>query len=310
MMKPRLKTALCVIGATLLLSLLFVVTLYAVFFCRTYQGLVRTGHPYCLDGVTHDLPCLGSRCRYVPLLRDDTVRTLKRIYRDFESCLERWNVRPWISGGTLIGCMRHGGFVPWDDDMDLHMCSSDRPVLFDPAFQRDLADLGLTLMYSPVYRPEIVKVIRTGKPQPFVDVLFEARVGDRWGTLANVQGTKLIERETWPEDHVFPLQRLPFEDMEVWGPGKPLELIRRQYGSHVFDRYVVQWLHCFALIQPLVRLKSHDQVSNVRSIVSKDNSSGVSGLRRANAEPVETEPRNVENTQPVVRGPAVEPGGL
>lgn len=292
-MRTGFKIALCIIGGTLLFVLLFVITLYTVFFCRTYQGLIKTGRPYCLDGVTHSLPCLESRCCYVPLLRDDTAQTLKMIYRGFESCLERRDVRPWISGGTLIGCVRHGGFVPWDDDIDLHMRRSDRPVLFDSEFQRDLADVGLTLMVSPVYRPEIIKVIRTGESQPFIDVLFEAQVGDHWGTLANVQGTKLIERETWPDNHVFPLQRLSFEDIEVWGPRKPLELIRHQYGNHVFDRYVVQWLHCMALIQPLVRLKSYDEVSNVRSIVSKDNSSDLLGLLgngEDDARPVDREP--------------------
>lgn len=46
------------------------------------------------------------------------------ILREIDRVCRRNGIRYWLDFGSLLGCRRHGGFVPWDDDIDLGMMRS------------------------------------------------------------------------------------------------------------------------------------------------------------------------------------------
>ena len=46
---------------------------------------------------------------------------LTRMLRIFDLIARKYNMPYWIRSGTLIGAIRHQGFIPWDDDIDIEI---------------------------------------------------------------------------------------------------------------------------------------------------------------------------------------------
>lgn len=43
----------------------------------------------------------------------------------FDAICKEYDLTYFLGGGTLLGAMRHGGFIPWDDDLDVGMPMKD-----------------------------------------------------------------------------------------------------------------------------------------------------------------------------------------
>ena len=72
----------------------------------------------------------GSDLRKMQLRMLEMLRYIDKICREN-------NIKYWLSSGTCLGAVRHGGFIPWDDDCDIEMFSADfkrlrRIILSDP----------------------------------------------------------------------------------------------------------------------------------------------------------------------------------
>lgn len=53
----------------------------------------------------------------------------------FDRVCRKYNLTYYLDGGTLLGAVRHHGFIPWDDDIDVEMFRNDYDKLLQIAGQ-------------------------------------------------------------------------------------------------------------------------------------------------------------------------------
>ncbi len=114
------------------------------------------------------------------------------ILREVESICEKHDLSYYALGGTLLGAVRHQGFIPWDDDIDIAMPRPDYDALLDIC-ERELPDRF---------------VIQNYKTMPDDSApTYMTRVG-RVGTLVSYGvANEAKEMPIWTD--VFPLDAMP-----------------------------------------------------------------------------------------------------
>ena len=72
------------------------------------------------------------RCDFlVPSMVKRTWAAQMEILDDLAGACQKAGLEYFAEWGTLLGTIRHGGFIPWDDDVDICMKRRDYMYLID-----------------------------------------------------------------------------------------------------------------------------------------------------------------------------------
>ena len=214
-------------------------------------GLQRaeSGTRYRVGRFEHVIPALQLPRPRPWLLREATLAGMARLLEYADAVFTRNDIPYWISCGTLLGAVRHDGFIPWDDDIDVQLELSDRPRLLALG-QRFLQDGFVLLEAGGGYKLAYANFWRF----PYIDLAVVDRVDGAlklcYPLTADGRGTfaKAVEwpNECLPLDDVFPLTRVPFEYFSVSAPRRTLGAVHAMYGEHslneVHNDNFVPWI--------------------------------------------------------------------
>ena len=141
------------------------------------------------------------------------------IMRLFVKLCEQHRLRYYIVGGTMLGAMRHKGFIPWDDDMDVGMPRPDYERF------REIAPLELPEGYAYLNFRDNPEHKR-----------FFSRLVDKRVHVMNASASKLLQEEAWID--IFPLDGMPGNALRRKWHFWHMTLWRLLFHASVFEQTV------------------------------------------------------------------------
>ncbi len=89
---------------------------------------------------------LENMIKYDKTVREKGENSLRQtqlimleIMNVIDSICKKHNINYWLDAGTLLGAVRHKGFIPWDDDLDIALMRDDYNKLL-PILKKELPD--------------------------------------------------------------------------------------------------------------------------------------------------------------------------
>lgn len=104
-------------------------------------------------------------------LRELQIKELE-ILKEFIEICNKLKLKYFLDAGTLLGCIRHGGFIPWDDDIDVSMPREDYEIFLEKGqemlpkkyfIQTNTTDKEYTMNFAKVRDSETTFIESTAK---------------------------------------------------------------------------------------------------------------------------------------------------
>lgn len=172
------------------------------------------------------------------------LQNAKNCLKDISKVLNDAQLLWWVDCGTLLGTIRYGGVIPWDEDIDV--------ALLLPDFEN--ARRAFNLLDSSKYEiqdwsgrdfPNTFMKIYVKETKDFIDIYFyDIKEDEKLLQYIFSLDHSIFFFDWWKERErrfakpvefsaVFPLKKSYFDSIEVFIPNDPVTFLQRYYGENL-----------------------------------------------------------------------------
>jgi len=191
----------------------------------------------------------------VPFGRYNHPFSVGRLYQTLyllDKVFKEEGITYWMTDGTLLGALRHGGFIPWDRDADLHIFKRDVDKLL--GLKEKLQPYGIemfpsrdsgcmTAYFALHSRSKVKYRIPLGNRKSAYNIAVIQIVPIHYIEEMDyyLPMTKIV-RKIWPkgyiwyEDEISSFKPYQFGPIQLMGPVKAEPYILRHYGKRALKR--------------------------------------------------------------------------
>ena len=175
---------------------------------------------------------------------EDTFKTLLILLNLWNEFSKKHNIEYWACGGTLLGAIRHHGFIPWDNDIDISIMLSDFNKVKENLDQHE------TLSYVECrFGMKIYIENKDVFPYafPFIDIFlcdyYDASTIKFCSILSTKDKPSWVIDKQFPNQHIYknelyPLKSIEFEDTTIMVPNIQ-KCLFRNFSNECLNKCVI-----------------------------------------------------------------------
>jgi len=164
----------------------------------------------------------------------------KNVFNELLKILKLWNdfsseysIEYWACGGTLLGAVRHSGFIPWDNDVDISIMLSDLNKVKNNLDKHPVLKYYESLCGLQLY-------ISKNDNSPSIDIFvcdYYNKITINFCGPLSEKGTPVwYASDLFPNQHLYknelyPIKKMAFEDTTIMVPNIEKNALYRNFSD-------------------------------------------------------------------------------